>query len=64
MNHSGTIQEYIRREVLSIIERTRRCHYPRNYLIHYLSACAEALSHVSGVREDLILRGWLRWANI
>lgn len=64
MNHSGTIQEFIRREALSIIVRSRRCHYPRNYLIHDLSACAEALSQVTGGRAELILRGWLRWANI
>lgn len=64
MNQSGTIQEFIRREVLSIIVRSRRCGYAQLYLIHDLSACAEALSHVSGVSAELILRGWLRWANI
>lgn len=64
MNQSGTIQEYIRREVLSIIVRSRRFGYAQLYLIGYLTACAEALSHVSGVGEELILRGWLRWANI
>lgn len=64
MNQSGTIQEFIRREVLSIIASSRRCGYAQLYLIHDLSACAEALSHVSGVRAELILRGWLRCSNI
>lgn len=64
MNQSGTIQEFIRREVLSIIERSRRFGYARLYLIGYLTGCAEALSHVTGGSADLILRGWLRWANI
>lgn len=40
MNQSGTIQEFIRREVLSIIERSRRCGYSLLYLIDDLSACA------------------------
>ena len=64
MNQSGTIQEFIRREVLSIIERSRRFGYARLYLIGYLTGCAEALSHVTGGSAELILRGWLRWANI
>lgn len=64
MNQSGTIQEFIRREVLSIIVRSRRCGYAQLYLIDDLSACAEALSQVTGGRAELILRGWLRWANI
>lgn len=64
MNQSGTIQEFIRREVLSIIERSRRCGYSLLYLIDDLSACAEALSQVTGGSAELILRGWLRCANI
>lgn len=64
MKQSGTIQEFIRREVLSIIERSRRFGYARLYLIGYLTGCAEALSHVTGGSAELILRGWLRWANI
>jgi hypothetical protein len=64
MNQIGTIHECIRREVLSIIERSRRCHYSRNYLIHDLTACAEALAQVTGGSAEIILRGWLRWANI
>lgn len=64
MNQSGTIQEFIRREVLSIIVRSRRCGYAQLYLIDDLSACAEALSQVTGGSAELILRGWLRWANI
>lgn len=61
MNQSGTIQEFIRREVLSIIKRFGYVHL---YLIGYLTGCAEALSHVTGGSADLILLGWLRWANI
>lgn len=57
MIHSGTIQESIRREVLSIIVRSRRCGYAQLYLIHDLSACAEALSQVTGGRAEVILRG-------
>lgn len=64
MNQSGTIQEFIRREVLSIIDSSRRYGYSLLYLIDDLSACAEALSHVTGGSADLILRGWLRCANI
>lgn len=64
MNQSGTIQEFIRREALSIIDSSRRCGYSLLYLIDDLSACAAALSHVTGGSADLILRGWLRWANI
>ena len=56
MKQSGTIQECIRREVLSIIKRSRR--------IGYLTGCAVALSHVTGGSADLILAGWLRCANI
>lgn len=64
MNQSGTIQECIRRDVLSIIERSRRFGYAQHYLIGYLTGCAVALSHVTGGSAELILQGWLRWANI
>ena len=64
MNQSGTIQEFIRREVLSIIVRSRRFGYAERYLIGYLTGCAEALAHGTGGSAELILRGWLRWANI
>ena len=64
MKKSGTIQECIRREALSIIDSSRRYGYSALYLIDDLSACAEALSHVTGGSAELILRGWLRWANI
>lgn len=64
MNQSGTIQEFIRREALSIIESSRRCGYSLLYLIDDLSACAAALSQVTGGSAELILRGWLRRANM
>ena len=64
MNQSGTIQEFIRREVLSIIDSSRRYGYSTLYRIDDLSACAAALSHVTGGSAELILQGWLRWANI
>ena len=63
MNHSGTIQEFIRREVLSIIVRSRRCGYAQLYLIHDLTACAQALLK-SLEAEQSYSAGWLRWANI
>lgn len=57
MNQSGTIQEFIRREVVSIIKRSRRFGYAQLYLIGYLTGCAEALSQVTGGSAELILRG-------